>query len=384
MAKVRPDKGWLFLDFRDRGERYREYLNLRDTRDGRRAAENIKRQVEAQLRAGTFDYARLFPNGARAASRLATQPTLGEFTRLWLEERAPHLRPQTLYDYGCILRAYILSHSIAKIRLAEITDTHINLLIKDLSERPSRSGKPLSARLINVVRARLCDIFAIAFRRKLIADNPMAYVRNLKEKKPEVDPFEPDEVRRLFASAVGWERAFLSVLIFGGLRPNEGLALHWSDLDWQRNTLRVRRNLTRFGFGPPKTERSDRTIEMAEPLRAALQEQRARSELAGRSDVAGGLVFPGQAGTPIELANFRHRKAPQWVAAQLGHASVQMVFQVYGRWARPPSRRALFDQFTQTICPPSAQSGGNFADGSGRSGHPRQLAVVSSKGKYNG
>ncbi len=35
MASIRSDKGWLFLGFNHRGERYREYLNLRDTRDGR-------------------------------------------------------------------------------------------------------------------------------------------------------------------------------------------------------------------------------------------------------------------------------------------------------------------------------------------------------------
>jgi len=296
------------------------------------------------------------------------------------------------------------------MRLVDISDAHINLLVKDLNERPSRSGKPLSARLINTVLARLRDMFTIAYRRQLVSDNPMAYVPNLKEKKTEIDPFEPDEVRRLLTADVGWERAFLSVLIFGGLRPNEALALHWSDIDRQRNTLRVRRNLTRYGsFGPPKTERSDRTIDMAEPLRAALQEQRARSELAGE------LVFPGQAGTPIELANFRHRnwprilrraglatrklyqcrhtfarlaleagESPQWVAAQLGHTGVQMVFQVYGRWVRPPARRELVNRFTQTICPPSAQSGGKLPDDSGRSGQVRQSAVVSSKGKYNG
>jgi integrase len=408
MASIRSDKGWLLLDFRHRGERYREYLNLRDTRDGRREAEHVKRRIEVELRGGTFEYVRAFPNGSRAAVHLAAQPTLGEFARTWLDERAPRLRPQTLYDYQCILRAYILSHPIAQTRLAEISDAHINLLVKDLSERPARSGKPLSARLINTVLARLRDMFTIAYRRKLIADNPTAYVPNLKEKKPEVDPFEPDEVRRLLAAAVGWERAFLCVLVFGGLRPNEALALHWLGIDRQRNTMRVRRNLTRFGFGPPKTERSDRTIEMAEPLRAAFQEQRARSELAGE------LVFPGRAGTPVELANFRHRnwprilrraglterplyqcrhtfarlaleagEAPQWVAAQLGHTSVQMVFQVYGRWARPPARRALFDQFAQTICPPSAQTGGKLAGDSGRSGqHPQHAVFTGSKKQW--
>jgi hypothetical protein len=126
------------------------------------------------------------------------------------------------------------------------------------------------------------------------------------------------------------------------------------------------------------------------------------------------LVFPGRAGTPVELANFRHRnwprilrraglterplyqcrhtfarlaleagEAPQWVAAQLGHTSVQMVFQVYGRWARPPARRALFDQFAQTICPPSAQTGGKLAGDSGRSGqHPQHAVFTGSKKQW--
>lgn len=331
----------------------------------------------------------------------------------WLDERAPRLRPQTLYDYQCVLRAYLLSHPIAQARLTEISDAHINLLVKDLSERPARSGKPLSARLINTVLARLRDMFTIAHRRKLIADNPTDYVRKLKELKPEVDPFEPDEVRRLLAAAVSWERVYLSVLIFGGLRPNEGLALYWSDVDWQRTILRVRRNLTRFGFGPPKTEGSDRTVEMSEPLRAALHEHRSRAVVVTLD--ADELIFPGRAGKPIDLANFRHRnwprilrraglakrhvkhcrhtfaalalqagESPQWVAAQLGHTSVQMVFQVYGKWMRPPARRGLFDELAQTICPPSAQTGGNLAGDSGRSGQHQQSAVVSRKGKYNG
>lgn len=81
MATVRPDNDWLFLDFRHRGQRHRVYLNLRDTRDGNREAEHIRRRVETELRAGTFDHARLFPNGSRAAFHLAAQPTLGEFAR---------------------------------------------------------------------------------------------------------------------------------------------------------------------------------------------------------------------------------------------------------------------------------------------------------------
>jgi integrase len=96
MASIASDKGWLLLDFRHRGRRYREYLNLRDTRDGRREAKRIKERVEAEMRSGSFDYLRAFPDGARAPSFAAAQPILGEFAQVWLDERAPHLREQTL------------------------------------------------------------------------------------------------------------------------------------------------------------------------------------------------------------------------------------------------------------------------------------------------
>ena len=57
--------------------------------------------------------------------------------------------------------------------LAEVNDGDISRLIKDISERKSRRGKPLSPRRINMVIARLRTIFATAHRRKLIADDPM-------------------------------------------------------------------------------------------------------------------------------------------------------------------------------------------------------------------
>jgi integrase len=74
MASIRSDKGWLFLDFRYRGQRCREFLNLRKGRDGEREAERLKRDIEAEIRIGTFDPVRRFPNGSRAASHFAAQP----------------------------------------------------------------------------------------------------------------------------------------------------------------------------------------------------------------------------------------------------------------------------------------------------------------------
>ena len=101
-------------------------------------------------------------------------------------------------------------------------------------------------------------------------------------------------------------------------------------------------------------------------MRAALMEQRARSQLKGE------LVFPSAAGTPLNLLNLRRRNwprilrgakvtprvlyqrrhtfvrlalehgdHPQDIAAMLGHVSTETVFKRYGRWMRRPESSAL-------------------------------------------
>jgi integrase len=76
MASVRSDDGWLFLDFRYRGERCREYLNLQSSRDGRTEANRKKRRLEAEIRAGIFNYSDFFPDSSRA-ERFGIRPQRG-------------------------------------------------------------------------------------------------------------------------------------------------------------------------------------------------------------------------------------------------------------------------------------------------------------------
>jgi integrase len=286
MASVGQDKGWLRLDFRYRRVRCREYLNLPDTRDARFEANRIKRRLEAEIRAGTFNYADFFPNSPRAERfgvRPQRGPTLAEFACQWLDEQEPHLAPSSRYWYRCLLSSYVFNEPIARLAISEISDGDLNALVKHLAERPARSGQPLSARSINAVLARLRSIFRVAHRRKFVTVDPTVYVANLREKKPEVDPFDLHETDRLLDAAQGWERSFLAVLLLAGLRPNEALALPWENVGWRKNEIRVRRNATRFGLGPPKTEGSNREVPMLRRVREALAEQRTRSGLGDRS-----------------------------------------------------------------------------------------------------
>jgi integrase len=305
-------------------------------------------------------------DGARRSASGA-DITLREFTERWLEERTPWLTRRVAHDYKLMLKRMLLSHPIARKPLSEIDDGDVARLVKQLCTRSARGGKLLGARSVNMLIARLRTIFATACDRGIISGNPMRRVKNLREAKPEVDPFDMVETLRLLDAAKDWERPFLTCLLFGGLRPNETLALSWDHIDFEHGLIRVRRNLRpREGLALPETPGSERDVEMSATVRAALNEQRARSRLKGE------LVFPSREGTTGDLDNFRARNwprllqrakvrprvlyqcrhtfarllleqgdTPQHVAAMLGHTTVKMVFQVYGRWMSRPESTAL-------------------------------------------
>lgn len=391
---VKANHGWLVLAHIPlRCEHVEEFLHLRDTRDNRREGKRVKEALEDALRAGNIEaeFARRFPE-SRALDRLglkpSIEPTLGEFARSWLDSKS-NLTPAARYDYDSLLKVHLEPHALAAMRLSQINDGDIGHFVRDLHAKKKRDGGALSPRRINMVIARLRSIFATAHRRGLIQTDPMRHVENLRQPKAEVDPFDLDEARRIIEVAEGWEQAFLTVLLYTGMRPGEALALHWDAIDWDHGLIRVRfTESRRYGRGLPKTPGSERDVEMIEPVRKALRDQRARSQLKGS------LVFPSEAGTAIDLANFRarnwtrvlarakvrprtiyqcrhtfarlaieHGDTPQHVAAQLGHTTVEMVFRVYSRWmTRPASRLAALEK---AITHPSPKTGGETAGSHG-------------------
>ena len=122
--------------------------------------------------------------------------------------------------------------------------------------------------------------------------------------------------------------------------------------------------MPRFQFGPPKTEKSRRTIDFPEFVRDALVEERRRlmelQALAGARWQDDGLVFPSEIGTPLEERNvlrrfqnickanelpklrvydLRHTHAsllihegvhPKRISERLGHSSIKLTMDTYG------------------------------------------------------
>jgi integrase len=117
VAKLRKDKGRLFIDFVFRGERCRESLHLADTRENRSKADALRKKLEAELALNTFEYASYFPRSKRLVRfGLAPRkelPTIGGYAKEWLELRRPTLKPATARDYELLLSAHILPSALA-------------------------------------------------------------------------------------------------------------------------------------------------------------------------------------------------------------------------------------------------------------------------------
>jgi integrase len=96
MGTINERGNKLFLDFRYRGTRCREYTKLDDKPANRKRLKMLMERIEAEILLGTFDYAEYFPkskNGTkfkeqeqRVQQLQSDTPTFSDFSDLWFSE----------------------------------------------------------------------------------------------------------------------------------------------------------------------------------------------------------------------------------------------------------------------------------------------------------
>ena len=92
----------------------------------------------------------------------------------------------------------------------------------------------------------------------------------------------PEQVKRLIAAIAPDDlrgRALLLTVSFTGLRSSELRGLRWKDVDFKTRQLHVRQRADRHNeIGPPKSEKSVRTVPLDEITLEALREWKLRSQ----------------------------------------------------------------------------------------------------------
>jgi integrase len=129
------------------------------------------------------------------------------------------------------------------------------------------------------------------------------------------------------------------------MRQGELLGLKWSDVDWEKGTLLVQRQLQQvenkgYALVPPKTKAGKRQLKLGEASMAQLAAQRERQQIA--KAVAGNrwqendLIFPTTIGTPLDNHRVMHefkkilRKAglPDIRFHDLRHTSITLLLEL--------------------------------------------------------
>jgi integrase len=376
MSALKADKGKLLLDFSWKSVRCREYLGLDDAKEGRAQAKKIKTQVDGEIVAGTFDFAKWFPKAKKARTLFAPPapppspegpPSFGTFAREWLELQRPAGSHAHYLDRKSLLETHLIPFFGAERRMGDFAVEDVERFRNHLKTLPGlkRDAVPgervtMSGVRVNKARALLSKLLDRAVKKGWLRDNPVLDVERLREDHAVIDPLSFEDVRLLLDKGLKHDpemRRFYTVAFFTGLRTSELIGLKWADLTLTSTPPRahITRSFTKHdGLHATKTEGSVRYVDLRRQVVQALTEQKAATRLKSeyvfcsgiggpldRDNVANRIWYPALMRAEIKARKpyqTRHTFATLalsageeigWVAKQLGHKNTEMVIRHY-------------------------------------------------------
>ncbi len=280
-----PGSGrWFAEVFDGHGKSVRRRANSRDEAEA-------KRQALVRRRDGGL-------NVQGAAQTLET------FVNVWWERSVKEkgLAPKTLDDYRKTIARYLLP-DWGKHRLEEF-EQNVTLVLDMQATLRRMYGPATAQRAI----AKLSMLFNAAVRWKILRVNPVMLVREDLPvyKRKETVPLTLEQTICVLNAVEGHRLcALYHTALTLGLRLGEILGLQWDDIDWQAQTIAIRRQVQETSGrvavrNATKTDAGMRVLPVPPRLLSRLRQL---SETRGRSP----FLFPSEEGTLMIPSNFeRH------------------------------------------------------------------------------
>ena len=221
--------------------------------------------------------------------------TFEDFTRKWEEAVLPTYRVSTRNFYKDILRKH-LAPKFASYRLCDIHMPDVQIFLNHKAEKYSSS-------VLHHIRATLSRTFASAKEWGYVELNPVMGVRLPAKRnvRPKIT-FEPSQITKILEIVKEPHRTIVLLAAVTGMRASELFGLEWSDVDFDRHLLFVRRTYYRGAFGLPKNNASERVIPLSPGLLTALHAHRQHVRCSSMD-----LIFPNAVGKPYEPNNLVKR-----------------------------------------------------------------------------
>ncbi len=371
-AKVKFDRGawWVFTHYQGKRKKKR----VGPTKANKREAEEIARKINGALALGTFR------TGAEESKPL---PCDAELQR-WHTTYAITMKPTYQALTSGLIRNHLIPHFGSK-DLREICDADLLDYIR------TKMAAGLTPKTIRNGLSVLRRVLVLLERDGLVNRNPASNIGELirrvgrasAKEVTEVQYWTREEVSQLLETARQHEPRFapLLVALFStGIRRGEALGLQWSDIDFDRSRISIRRSITNAGLSTPKSG-SGRIVGMTAGLAEELFDlltSRRREQLSKGWPEIPSWLFCSETGSPpdpsnVERAWRRVRRRAQklgvrplklhcarhtwatfalhagrnirWVADQLGHADPALTLRVYAHAMRNEETDLSFAEF---------------------------------------
>lgn len=263
-----------------------------------------KRLYPAELVEGTYGQAQKALTKLLSSSDTGTfvspsKLTLKEHCDLWLTSKV-NLGPKTKDSYKDQLTKHVYP-ALGSVRLPLVSEARISRLWSQMT------ADGLSPRTVAYTHTILSQALKQAVRAGALPKNPAEYCELPKANDEDGQSlvWTPAQASLFLekTSTSKWHPLW-SVLLTAGLRPQEALALEWSDIDLETGTIRVQRALVevsrgKYDVGPTKTKKSRRAVSIPSAVVEVLKETRKAS---GR---IAGYVFSNDEGSFYTISHVR-------------------------------------------------------------------------------
>lgn len=167
--------------------------------------------------------------------------TVGEWLDIWTKEYLSQIKPRTAESYIIITNKH-LKPGLGGTKLDRL-DTHtVQTFYNGLSEI-----KNLSAKTVRNIHGVLHKALQQAVKNKYISYNPADDPVLPIPRKPEIKPFDDEQVKAFLKAIKGniYELLFVTAL-FTGMREGEALGLRWSAVNLTNGTININSQLQKI------------------------------------------------------------------------------------------------------------------------------------------
>jgi integrase len=227
--------------------------------------------------------------------------SLQEYLQDWFQVKKSTIKIKTAYDYERNINKYLIPH-LGNIKLKDLTTYQVTRFYAKLVDQGT------GTRTVHYIHAILRSSLQDAVRAGVVGRNPCIGAMLPRNPQKEMQVLTESQVTQFLLCAESSRyKALYHLAVTTGMRYSELIGLKWSDIAWEKGTIKVQRQLQfqpqhGFQFSEPKTRSGIRTVMIGETTRKILNEH--HKKYAHKDQSGENLIFINGIGTQIYYKRF--------------------------------------------------------------------------------